>query len=167
MLLDVIYLDLRKLVTTGNCSDAITLLQKEYPAVWEQNWHLQLRLQAQHFIELVRKGDSGIPEALSYARSTLGRHMLDHGDSAREVAYLQEVLGLIAYVDPSKSPLAHLLEQTQRDNTFDVLNRTLRGALGIVSCGADGSCRGERRGTELRGGAPAEPAACDTGDPLL
>lgn len=104
--------------------------------MWERSWQLQMRMQAQQFIELVRKGDSGVPEALSYARTTLGRHLMEHADAAKEMAMLQDVLGLLAYVDPTKSPLAHLLEQTQRDNTFDVLNRSLRGAfLGANHCG--------------------------------
>lgn len=129
--------ELRQLVSSGNSLEAIELLKKEYPTVWECNWQLQLRLHCQHFIELVRRGDAQAPEALSYARTAMGSHLLEHGDNAKEMTFLQDVLGLLAYVDPTKSPVAHLLEQTQRDNTFDVLNRTLHGAwmiYGACSC---------------------------------
>jgi len=42
---------------------------------------------------------------------------------------LQEVLGLLAYVDPTHSPLKHLLDQSHRELVADTLNAAILGII--------------------------------------
>lgn len=51
----------------------------------------------------------------------------EYGENAQHDKLLQEAFSLLAYPDPKSSPLAHLLEPSQRESVSSVLNSAILG----------------------------------------
>lgn len=112
----------RDQVRAGEIEDALRAadkilggpLQKRAPA-------LHFDLCCQHYVELVRVGR--VSEALDYSQTTLAP--LGSGEFP---AVLKDLVPIIAYTDPSKSPLAHVLEEERRWALADRLSGALFAA---------------------------------------
>jgi len=85
-----------------------------------------LMLQSQCFIELIKNGK--IEEAVKFAQQNLSKFVNGKAErklTGKEESFLQEVLGLLAYEDPSNSPLGHLLQISQREIAADAVNTAI------------------------------------------
>jgi len=85
-----------------------------------------LMLQSQCFIELIKNGK--IEEAVKFAQQNLSKFVNGKAErklTGKEELFLQEVLGLLAYEDPSNSPLGHLLQISQREIAADAVNTAI------------------------------------------
>lgn len=85
------------------------------------------RLNCQRFIEIVRSGET--LDALKFAQTTL-RSMsseLSSNGTPEEVEALSSISSLIAYQNPSESPVGKYLEQAYRDETAEITNNAVLG----------------------------------------
>lgn len=83
-------------------------------------------LQCQHYIELVRANRQA--DALNFAQEVLSKFAAarpSFGD------VLRDVVALIAYADPSASPVGHFLKQERREEVAEVLNGAILGMLHV------------------------------------
>lgn len=116
--------EIRKRIMSGDVEGARGILQKEFPNALDAR--LRARLDCQRFVELVRAGDSH--DAIAFARSALSRHT----GLSSECAQLRcDVMGMVAYTDPAKSPLAYLLKPAQREQVADLANANIMHSLGL------------------------------------
>jgi len=85
-------------------------------------------LEAQYFIELIAQGklDNAVIHAQTVLRPLLGQMIfqpdINNNKAARNFS---QILGLLAYQDPWKSPIAYLLSQYQREFAADALNNAI------------------------------------------
>lgn len=121
---------LRQSIMRGDVQHAMSLLNAHYPLLLQPNGgydHVKFHLSCQHYIELVRQGNVG--EAITFAQTVLS--------SLPKVPELSEtitsVVALIAYEDPRKSPLQHLLTPAHREQVADVVNLAVLGAAGLAA----------------------------------
>ncbi|RKO93572.1 CTLH/CRA C-terminal to lish motif domain-containing protein [Blyttiomyces helicus] len=101
------------LLMDGKVTEAIAYCASAFPQALAgdspQTVEMRFLLQCQQFIERVRT--SG-PEALTFARNELGE--ID--------PKMKDVVGLIAYADPERSPLAEYLSPRRREQVATSLN---------------------------------------------
>lgn len=85
----------------------------------EKNKDLHFDLLCLHFVELIcdAKGE----EALEFAKTSLA----PFGNFQKYVGKLEDVIALLAYEDPEKSPMFYLLSSEYRQQVADDLNRTI------------------------------------------
>lgn len=99
------------LSSIGNTNTTMTL--------WNGTW-LRFRLLCQHFIEMVKGGDStGALEFTESALTPLAQ------SNPRFMAHLQEVVVLLAYANPAESPVQHLLALRNRKELADHVNAAI------------------------------------------
>ncbi|XP_011083893.1 glucose-induced degradation protein 8 homolog [Sesamum indicum] len=103
----------------GNASKAIELTEEFAPGLLEENKDLHFDLLSLHFVELVcsRK----IDEALGFAQSKF----TPFGKEQKYVEKLEDFMALLAYEEPEKSPMFHLLSSEHRHHVADSLNRAI------------------------------------------
>lgn len=84
-----------------------------------KNKDLHFDLLCLHFVELICdcKGE----EALEFAKTSLA----PFGNFQKYVGKLEDVIALLAYEDPEKSPMFYLLSSEYRQQVADDLNRTI------------------------------------------
>lgn len=111
-------LDCRKhlacLICDGHLEEALNYGAQFFPHIFcddsdPANRWLRFRLMTQHFVELVRRGES--IQALDYTEGILAP--LAQNDP-KHLAHLQEAVVLLAYADPAESPVRHLLSTSSR-----------------------------------------------------
>ncbi|XP_051124578.1 uncharacterized protein LOC127246948 isoform X2 [Andrographis paniculata] len=118
------------LALDGNASKAIALTQEFAPGLLEENKDLHFDLLSLHFVELVcsRK----IAEALGFAQS----EFTSFGKEEKYVAKLEDFMALLAYEEPEKSPMFHLLSSEHRQHVAESLNRAILAHANLPSCSA-------------------------------
>lgn len=106
---------LREYLVAGNVSNAISYCEETFPAdmISKDSVEVLFALKCQQFIELLRNDPS---MALQFAQEELGQFGPQHQPT------LQDIVSLIAYPDPHKSPLAHYLSQERRDQVANIVN---------------------------------------------
>ncbi|XP_077233621.1 uncharacterized protein LOC143875925 [Tasmannia lanceolata] len=107
------------LALEGNVLKAIELTQQVAHDLLEENMDLYFVLLSLHFVELVcsRK----CTEAMEFAQTKL----TPLGKVTKYVEKLKEFVALLAYEEPEKSPMFHLLSVEYRQNVVDSLNRAI------------------------------------------
>ncbi|KAF9602239.1 hypothetical protein IFM89_025949 [Coptis chinensis] len=103
----------------GNALKAIELTEQLAHNLLEENKDLHFDLLGLHFVELVcsRK----CTEALEFAQNKL----TPFGKVHKYVEKLEDFMALLAYEEPEKSPMFHLLTQEYRQHVADSLNRAI------------------------------------------
>ncbi|GFP95159.1 probable GTP-binding protein obgc2 [Phtheirospermum japonicum] len=103
----------------GNASKAIELTDEYAPGLLEQNEDLHFDLLGLRYVELVcsRK----IEEAVAFAQSKLTPFDKDQ----KYVQKIEDFIALLAYHEPDKSPVFHLVSSEHRQNVADSLNRAI------------------------------------------
>ncbi|XP_008804544.2 glucose-induced degradation protein 8 homolog isoform X3 [Phoenix dactylifera] len=106
-------------VLDGNALKAIELTEQLAPNLLEDDKDLHFDLLSLHFIDLVcsRK----CTEALEFAQTEL----TPLGKLHKYVEKLEDLMALLAYEEPEKSPMFHLLSSDYRQNIADCLNRAI------------------------------------------
>ncbi|KAI3717705.1 hypothetical protein L1987_69482 [Smallanthus sonchifolius] len=103
----------------GNALDAIQLTERLSPDLLENNKGLLLDLLSLHFIELI--SSKKCTEALEFAQVKL----TPFGKVQKYVKKLEDFMALLAYEEPEKSPMFHLLGLEYRQHVADDLNRAI------------------------------------------
>ncbi|KAJ4702024.1 glucose-induced degradation protein 8-like [Melia azedarach] len=103
----------------GNALKAIELTEQLANDLLEKNKDLHFDLLSLHFVELVcsRK----CTEALEFAQTKL----TPFGKVQKYVEKLEDFMALLAYEEPEKSPMFHLLSMEYRQHVADNLNRAI------------------------------------------
>ncbi|CAI9284131.1 unnamed protein product [Lactuca saligna] len=103
----------------GNALDAITLTEQISPDLLENNKDLFFDLLSLHFVELICS--KKCTEALEFAQAKL----TPFGKVSKYVQKLEDFMALLAYEEPEKSPMFHLLSFEYRQHVADSLNRAI------------------------------------------
>ncbi|XP_020587132.1 glucose-induced degradation protein 8 homolog isoform X2 [Phalaenopsis equestris] len=103
----------------GDALRAIELTEQLSPALLEQNEDLHFDLLGLHFVELVCS--KKCTEALEFAQAKL----TPFGKIQKNVEKLEDFMALLAYEEPEKSPMFHLLGSEYRQSIADNLNRAV------------------------------------------
>uniref|UniRef100_A0A1D1ZLR3 Protein C20orf11 n=1 Tax=Anthurium amnicola TaxID=1678845 RepID=A0A1D1ZLR3_9ARAE len=111
----------------GNALKAIELTEQLTPTLLEQNKDLHFDLLSLHFVELVRSRKCN--EALEFAQSML----TPFGKLQKFVEKLEDFMALLAYEEPEKSPMFHLLSLEHRQNVAEILNRAILANANLPS----------------------------------
>lgn len=114
----------------GNALEAIELTGQIAPDLLEKNKDLHFDLLSLHFVELVcsRK----CTEALGFAQSEL----TPFGKVQKHLKKLEDFIALLAYEEPEKSPMFHLLSLEYRQHVADSLNRAILAHANLPSYSA-------------------------------
>lgn len=110
----------RKFIVQGDCMAAMKLLETSCEAFLDAHTLIRMRIECQHFIELVR--NRNITDAVVFARTRLSRY------PAESVC---DVVGLLAYEAPESSPLRHYLNHDYRLETANIVNAAVLTRFGI------------------------------------
>ncbi|MQM09490.1 hypothetical protein Taro_042360 [Colocasia esculenta] len=105
----------------GNALKAIELTEQLAPNLLEQNKDLHFDLLSLHFVELIRA--QKCTEALEFAQ----RMLTPFGRLQKYVEKLEDFMALLAYEEPEKSPMFHLLSLEHRQSVAENLNRAILG----------------------------------------
>lgn len=111
----------------GNALKAIELTEELAPELLEQNKDLHFDLLSLHFVKLVRSRNC--TEALEFAQSNL----TPFGKVQKYVEKLEDFMALLAYEEPEKSPMFHLLSHEHRQHVADSLNRAILANANLPS----------------------------------
>ncbi|XP_058074922.1 uncharacterized protein LOC131223505 isoform X2 [Magnolia sinica] len=111
----------------GNALKAIELTEELAHDLLVKNKDLHFDLLSLHFVELVcsRK----CTEALEFAQTKL----TPFGNVDKYVKKLEELMALLAYEEPEKSPMFHLLSMEYRQSVADNLNRAILAHANLPS----------------------------------
>lgn len=114
----------------GNALKAIELTEQLAPDLLDKNKDLHFDLLSLHFVELVcsRK----CTEALEFAQNKL----TPFGKVQTYVEKLEDFMALLAYEEPEKSPMFHLLSLEYRQHVADSLNRAILAYANLPSYSA-------------------------------
>ncbi|XP_028765367.1 glucose-induced degradation protein 8 homolog isoform X1 [Neltuma alba] len=107
----------------GNALKAIELTEQLAQDILEKNKDLRFDLLSLHFVELVRSRKC--TEALEFAQSQLS----PFGKEQKYMEKLEDFMALLAYKEPERSPMFHLLSLEYRQQVADSLNRAILGWL--------------------------------------
>uniref|UniRef100_A0A7C9DFE4 CTLH domain-containing protein n=1 Tax=Opuntia streptacantha TaxID=393608 RepID=A0A7C9DFE4_OPUST len=108
-----------KFALDGNALKAIELTEQLAPDLLEKNKDLHFELLSLHFIELVRS--KRCTEALEFAQKNLS----PFGKVQTYVKKLEDLMALLAYEEPEKSPMFHLFSLDRRQMVAEDLNRAI------------------------------------------
>ncbi|XP_009335728.1 glucose-induced degradation protein 8 homolog isoform X2 [Pyrus x bretschneideri] len=103
----------------GEALKAIELTEELAPDLVEKNKDLHFDLLSLHFVELVCA--KKCTEALEFAQNKL----TPFGKVEKYVTKLEDFMALLAYKEPEKSPMFHLLSFEYRQQVADSLNRAV------------------------------------------
>ncbi|XP_071703079.1 uncharacterized protein [Rutidosis leptorrhynchoides] len=103
----------------GNALEAIHLTEQMSPNLLENNKDLHFDMLSLHFVRLICS--KNCTEALEFAQDKL----TPFGKVQKYVEKLEDFMALLAYEDPYKSPMFHLLDMDYRQNVADSLNRAI------------------------------------------
>ncbi|KAM3304607.1 glucose-induced degradation protein 8 isoform X1 [Capsicum chacoense] len=118
------------LALEGTVLKAIELTEQFAPDLLEKNKDLHFDLLSLHFVGLVcsRK----CTEALEFAQAKLA----PFGKVQKYVKKLEDFMALLAYNEPDKSPMFHLLSLEYRQQVADSLNRAILANSNLPSYSA-------------------------------
>jgi hypothetical protein len=108
-----------KYALEGNALKAIEMTEQLAPDLLETNKDLHFDLLSLHFVELV--SSRRCSEALEFAQTKL----TPFGKVQKYVEKLEDFMALLAYEEPEKSPMFHLLGLEYRQQVVDSLNRAI------------------------------------------
>lgn len=114
----------------GNALKAIELTEELAPELLDRNKDLHFDLLSLHFVELVRSRKC--TEALEFAQTKLR----PFGMVQKYVEKLEDFMALLAYEEPEKSPMFHLLSLDYRQQVADSLNRAILANANLPSYSA-------------------------------
>ncbi|GJN17514.1 hypothetical protein PR202_gb04589 [Eleusine coracana subsp. coracana] len=106
-------------VLEGNALKAIELTEELAPKLLENDMDLHFDLLSLHFTELVRVRKC--TEALEFGQ----KRLTSFGNVPKYIEKLEDFMALLAYEEPEKSPMFHLLSPEYRQNVADGLNRAV------------------------------------------
>ncbi|KAK9758318.1 hypothetical protein RND81_01G222600 [Saponaria officinalis] len=109
-------------VLSGNVLKAIELTQQLAPDLLEKNDDLRFDLLGLHFVELICSRPSC--EAVEFAKKQL-RPFSEVTEAQKYMARIEDHMALLAYDEPEKSPMFHLLSPVYRQDVADKLNRAI------------------------------------------
>eukprot|EP00472_Partenskyella_glossopodia_P011423 CAMPEP_0197526364 /NCGR_PEP_ID=MMETSP1318-20131121/17560_1 /TAXON_ID=552666 /ORGANISM="Partenskyella glossopodia, Strain RCC365" /LENGTH=269 /DNA_ID=CAMNT_0043080503 /DNA_START=191 /DNA_END=1000 /DNA_ORIENTATION=+ len=115
-------MDVRNLVFQGDIPKVIEKVNCLNPSILESEPRLYFMLQQQHLIELIRQGPDKISESLSFARRELAPMAAANEEFLEE---MEQVMALLAFPEPSKSAVGHLLSHEQRQKVVSALNTAI------------------------------------------
>ncbi|KAI9895972.1 hypothetical protein PsorP6_018610 [Peronosclerospora sorghi] len=110
-------MNIQHLLLKGEIQKARDKLVKLDSSLLEQNSEIDFLLAKQELLELI-KGDN-IEHALQFAIKNIAPFGLKSPHFLHEI---ERTMSIIAFKNPSKSPLGHLLEQAQRRRVADEVN---------------------------------------------
>ncbi|WOG91982.1 hypothetical protein DCAR_0311238 [Daucus carota subsp. sativus] len=115
------------LALEGDALKAIELTEQLAPGLLDKSKDLHFDLLTLHFVELVcsRK----CTEAVEFARTKL----TPFGDVQKYVEKLEDFMALLAYEEPEKSPMFHLLSSEYRQHVAESLNRAILAHANLPS----------------------------------
>lgn len=113
-------MDIRKAVQSGDVEQAIERVNDLDPEILEEQQGLFFHLQQQRLIELIRQGQ--LAEALHFAQEFLAPRGEDHPELLEE---LERTVALLVFEDVKASPLADLMDVSQRQKTASELNAAI------------------------------------------
>ncbi|KAG2698491.1 hypothetical protein I3843_07G153100 [Carya illinoinensis] len=111
----------------GNALKAIELTNQLATDLLEKKEDLHFDLLSIHFGELVRSRKC--TEALEFAMSKL----TPFGKVQKYIEKLEDFMALLAYEEPDKSPMFHLLSLDYRQQVADSLNRAILAHMNLPS----------------------------------
>eukprot|EP01118_Nematostelium_gracile_P007704 TRINITY_DN2516_c0_g3_i2.p1 TRINITY_DN2516_c0_g3~~TRINITY_DN2516_c0_g3_i2.p1 ORF type:complete len:220 (+),score=50.36 TRINITY_DN2516_c0_g3_i2:589-1248(+) len=111
---------IRTKIINGEIADAIQLINRTFPSALDHHAKPKFLLACQEFIELIKRGK--LQEAIEYAQKVLWQFK---DLEKEEMKNLEQVMGLVAYPDPLKSPVSHLLAVQQRELVADSVNQMI------------------------------------------
>lgn len=111
----------------GEVLKAIELTEQLAPDLLENNTDLHFDLLSLHFVELVCSRQC--TEAVEFAEKKL----TSFGKVQKYCKKLEDFMALLAYEEPEKSPMFHLLSPDYRQQVADGLNRAILGSLNLPS----------------------------------
>ncbi|KAE9586738.1 putative transcription factor interactor and regulator LisH family [Lupinus albus] len=114
----------------GNALMAIELAEQLGPDILKNNKDLEFDLLSLHFVDLVCS--KKCTEALEFAQIKLS----PFGKEQKYMEKLQDFMALLAYNEPEKSPVFHLLSLEYRQQVADSLNRAILAHLNLPSYAA-------------------------------
>lgn len=116
-----------KLALEGDALKAIELTEQLSPGLLDKSKDLHFDLLTLHFVELVCSRRCA--EAVEFAKTEL----TPFGDEQKYVEKLEDFMALLAYEEPEKSPLFHLLSSEYRQHVAECLNRAILAHANLPS----------------------------------
>ncbi|KAJ0977266.1 hypothetical protein J5N97_012740 [Dioscorea zingiberensis] len=111
---------LRQLIKNGEIDSAFHKLKEWYPQVLKDDMSVVcFLLHSQRFIEYIRVNN--LEAAVNYARAELAKFSTDKSFTH----LLEEIVGLLAYGDPSNSCVGYLLDAAHREFVTDAVNAVI------------------------------------------
>ncbi|XP_076954736.1 uncharacterized protein LOC143629314 [Bidens hawaiensis] len=107
------------LALNGNVLGAIQLIEQMSPDLLENDKGLLFDLLSLRFVELI--SSKKCTEALEFAQAKL----TPFGKMQKYVEKLEDIMALLAYEEPEKSPVFHLLSLEYKQQIADNLNRAI------------------------------------------
>uniref|UniRef100_A0A7S2TZC1 CTLH domain-containing protein n=1 Tax=Lotharella oceanica TaxID=641309 RepID=A0A7S2TZC1_9EUKA len=115
-------MDIRKAVFEGNIPKVIEKVNDLNPDILGSQPKLYFLLQQQRMIELIRQGPEKISECLGFARRELAPRAAENEQFLED---MERVMALLAFPDPSKSAVGHLLSYEQRQKVVSAVNTAI------------------------------------------
>ncbi|CAH8308977.1 unnamed protein product [Eruca vesicaria subsp. sativa] len=100
--------------------EAIELTEQLAQDLLDKNKDLHFDLLCLHFVEMVSAGKK-CKEAIEFAQTRLAPFV----KVQQHIEKLQDIMALLAYEDPEKSPMFHLVSSEYRQQVADNLNRAI------------------------------------------
>ncbi|GAM20264.1 hypothetical protein SAMD00019534_034390 [Acytostelium subglobosum LB1] len=111
---------IRSAIQRGDIEQGIEIVNDLNPEILDTNPQLCFHLQQQRLIELIKKGK--LAEAIQFAQEELAPHCEDNPKFLEE---LERTMTLLVFEDLAKSPLADLVDNSQRQKTASELNAAI------------------------------------------
>ncbi|KAL0222068.1 hypothetical protein RCL1_001922 [Eukaryota sp. TZLM3-RCL] len=122
----------RASIVDGNIDAAKDAINNIDVEILEKDKKLLFSLQIQRLIELIRAGL--IDDAISYAQSSIAVHQGDEDYAFEEfLPTLEEVMALLLFPDPAQSPLAKLVDVSQRLTIASNVNSAILSAQALTN----------------------------------
>lgn len=113
-------MNIRLAVARGDIDQAIALTNDLDAEILDTHPALFFTLQRQKLIELIKSGD--VIGAIAFATDELAKRGEEHPEFLCE---LEQAMSLLAFPDVQKSPVAELLDHSQRQRTAGELNSAI------------------------------------------
>ncbi|RKP27558.1 CTLH/CRA C-terminal to lish motif domain-containing protein [Syncephalis pseudoplumigaleata] len=119
-------MEIRQAIQQGHIEEAIERINEQDPELLDAQADLYFKLQQQRLIEYLRQDK--IQEALTFAQEELAQRGMENPALLDE---LERTMALFAFEDASQSPLAHLMQDAQRQQTASQLNAAMLTAQSL------------------------------------
>jgi hypothetical protein len=108
------------LLRTGDIDKVINELNRIYPDFLHKRKDILFKLLSQKFIEMIKVAP--IEDTMVFGQTELYKFEKESPQYKKD---LEEVFSLLAYIEPQKSPMAYLLDESRRDPIISDLNCAL------------------------------------------